>query len=128
MNGGSIAVMGVKLPSAHVIAAGFAESARTSPALFAYAVLALCWTLLFARGLRLSGFASAIEDLSELQRAEILKRAYPGFVGKGLSSAAFIRARQRSTWLFALLALLLAAGVVTLVALQSIDWQAARYS
>jgi hypothetical protein len=128
MDGGGLALLGIKLPSQAALVAGLREAAQSPPAFFAYALLAVCWTLLLARGQSLRGFGSAIEELPELQRAEILKRAYPSFRGKSLSSQAFIGSRQKRAWLFALLALLLAVAVVAVVAIQTIDWQAARYS
>lgn len=120
MGGGSIVILGMKIPSQDALVAALREAAQSPPALVAYVLLALCWIFLFARGQSMRGFASAIEDLSELQRAEILKRAYPAFVGKGLSSGTFIRGRQRNTWLVASAALLLVAIVVAIVAGQSI--------
>ncbi len=104
MNGGSIVILGFKVASQDAIVAALREAAQSPPAWAACALLALSWLILFARDQSMRGFASAVADLSELQRAEILKRAYPGFAGKGLSSETFMRSHQRNTWLFALLA------------------------
>jgi hypothetical protein len=128
MDGGGLALLGIKLPSEAAVVAGLREAAQSRSAFFAYALLAVCWTVLLARGQSLGGFGSAIEELPELQRAEILKRAYPSFRGKSLSSHDFIRSRQKRAWLFAVLALLVAVAVVAAIAIQTIDWQAARYS
>jgi hypothetical protein len=120
MDGGSIfAVMGLRVPSQDAFVAGLREAAHSQPAFVAYVLLALCWTLLFASAQSLRGFASAIRDLPELQRVELLKRDYPAFIRKSLSSQDFIGRRQKLIWLVALLALLLATTVVVVVAFPS---------
>jgi hypothetical protein len=114
-----MAMFGLRPVPQSVIMAALRAGAQSSTALFAYGALALCWILLFASAQRLRGFSAALEDLPELQRAEIFKRSYPAFVTLGLSSHGFARRRQRRTLLLAFLALILAAGVVALAALQA---------
>jgi hypothetical protein len=99
--------------------AALREGAQTPTALAVYALLALGWMLLFARAQRLAGFAAAIRDLPELQRAELLKRAYPSFFGRGLTSLAYIQGQRRRALFAALLALLVAAAIIAIVALRS---------
>lgn len=121
MDGGSIlAVFGIRLPPKEAIMAALREGAQTQAAWVAYGVLALCWIVLFARAQRLSGFSTAIEALPELQRAKLLKQSYPSFAARDWSSAPFIRSRQRWAWLFALLALVAAATVVTIATIRAL--------
>ena len=121
MDGGSIfAAFGRKAPPNDAIVAALQVAAQGSSARVAYGLLALCWIFLFARAQRLVGFAAAIQDLPELQRAELVKHAYPSFAGKGLSSQTFIRYRQRNTWLIAFVALVATATVVAVTAFQSL--------
>jgi hypothetical protein len=121
MDGRSIfAALGLRLPPEDAIMAALRLGAQSSAACVAYGLLALCWIVLFARAQRLVGFAAAIAALPELQRAELLKRAQPSFLGKGMSSETFIRHRQRKLLLFAFVALLAAATVVAVKVFQAL--------
>jgi hypothetical protein len=121
MDGESIlAVFGLRLPPKQVIGAAFRVAAQTPSAWIAYSVLALCWIVLFARAQRLAGFAAAIEPLPELQRAQLLKQAYPSFAAKERPSHAFIQRRQRWAWLFGLLALVVAASVLAIATMRAL--------
>jgi cobalamin synthase len=121
MDGGRILeAFGLRLAPKEAIAAALRTGAQGSSACIAYGFLALCWIFLFARAQRLAGFDAAIQALPELQRAQLLKQAYPSFAGTGLSSQAFIQRRQRNTWLIAFVALVVAASVVAVTALASL--------
>lgn len=116
----SIMVMfGLRPVPQSVVMAALRTGAQSSAAMIAYGALALCWLLLFASAMRLRGFSAALEDLSELQRAEIFKRFYPAFAAQGVSAHSFARRRQRRTLALALLALIIAAAVVGGAALQT---------
>lgn len=128
MAGEGLALLGLKFPSQAVLVTALGEAARSPGALAAYGFLALSWALLLGSGQSMRGFASAIAELSELQRAQILKRAYPAFERAGLSSHAFIARRQRRTWLLAFAALLVLVTVIAVATTQAIDWRAVRYS
>lgn len=128
MAGEGLALLGLKFPSQAVLATALHQAAQSPAALVAYGFLALAWAFLLASGQSMRGFASAISELSELQRAQILKRAYPAFERAGLSSQAFIARRQRRTWLLAFAALLVLVTVIAVATTQAIDWQAVRYS
>ncbi len=112
-----MAMFGLRPVPQSVIMAALRAGAQSSAALISYGALALCWILLFASAQRLRGFSAALEDLPELQRAEIFKRSYPSFLALGLSTRGFARRRQRRTLLLAFLALIVAAGVVGVSAL-----------
>jgi hypothetical protein len=121
MDGGRILeAFGLRLAPKEAIAAALRAGAQGSTAWVVYGLLALCWIFLFARAQRLAGFDAAIEALPELQRAQLLKQAYPAFAAQGLSSQDFIRRRQRNTWLIAFVALVAAATVVAVTAFQSL--------
>ena len=121
MDGESIlAVFGLRLPPKETMLAALRVGAHDASAWIAYALLALCWMVLFARAQRLAGFAAAIEALPELQRVELLKQAFPSFAAKSISSQAFVRSRQRWAWLIALLSLFAASTVVAIATVRSL--------